>query len=63
MIIFGGDDSSRQKFLDRVKEQIIDNNEYKYFHEKLDDRVLRENICLNAIAAAEKEMPFSSDNS
>ena len=63
MIIFGGDDSSRQKFIDRVKEQIIDNNEYKYFHEKLDDRVLRENICLNAITAAENERSFSSGNS
>ena len=53
LMIFGGTDSSKRKFIERVKVEIIENNRYAYANRKLNDRDLRERICLNAISAAE----------
>jgi glycosyltransferase involved in cell wall biosynthesis len=52
-MIFNGNDSCKRKFEERVKDEIIENNGYVYFNRKVDDRDLRERICLDAISAAE----------
>jgi glycosyltransferase involved in cell wall biosynthesis len=53
LMIFNGNDSSKRRFVDRVKDEIIENNRYVYFNRKVNDRDLRERICLDAISAAE----------
>jgi len=53
LMIFSCNDSSRRKFKERVKDEIIENNRYVYFNRKINDRDLRERICLDAISAAE----------
>jgi len=53
LMIFSCNDSCKRKFKDRVKDEIIENNRYVYFNRKLNDRDLRERICLDAISAAE----------
>jgi glycosyltransferase involved in cell wall biosynthesis len=52
-MIFGCTDSSKRKFRERVLDEIIVNNVHTYANQKLDDRVLRERICVNAFIAAE----------
>ena len=52
-MIFSCTDSSKRKFRDRVWDEIIVNNMHTYANRKLDDRDLRERICLNAFSAAE----------
>ena len=53
LMIFSCNDSCKRKFKERVKDEIIENNRYVYFNRKLNDRDLRERICLDAISAAE----------
>ena len=53
LIIFSDNDSSKRRFKERVKDEIIENNRYLYFNQKVNDRDLRERICLDAISAAE----------
>uniref|UniRef100_A0A6M3MAU0 Putative glycosyltransferase n=1 Tax=viral metagenome TaxID=1070528 RepID=A0A6M3MAU0_9ZZZZ len=53
LMIFSCNDSSKRKFKERIKDEIIENNRYVYFNRKLNDRDLRERICLDAISAAE----------
>jgi len=52
-MIFSCNDSSKRKFKERIKDEIIENNRYVYFNRKINDRDLRERICLDAISAAE----------
>jgi len=52
-MIFSCTDSSKRKFRERVLDEIIVNNMHTYANQKLDDRDLRERICLNAFSAAE----------
>ena len=52
-MIFRGNDSSKQRFKERVKDEIIENNGFVYFNRKVNDRDIRERICLDAIRAAE----------
>ena len=52
-MIFSCTDSSKRKFRERVWDEIIVNNMHTYANRKLDDRDLRERICLNAFSAAE----------
>ena len=52
-MIFSCTDSSKRKFRERVWNEIIVNNMHTYANQKLDDRDLRERICLNAFSAAE----------
>ena len=52
LMIFSSSDSIKQKFIERVKDEIVENNQYTYFKDKINDRDLREKICLNAISAA-----------
>jgi len=52
-MIFSCTDSSKRKFRERVWDEIIVNNRPTYANQKLDDRDLRERICLNAFSAAE----------
>lgn len=54
LAIFKDNDLSKQKFVERVKDQIIEKNQYRYFNQKLDDRDQREKICMDAIGSAEK---------
>ena len=61
-MIFSGNDSCRRRFEERVKDEIIENNGYVYFNRKINDRDLRERICLDAISAAEmKTAPSGLD--
>jgi len=53
LMIFSGNDSCKRRFKERVKDEIIENNRYVYFNRKVNDRDLRERICLDAISAAE----------
>jgi hypothetical protein len=53
LIIFSCNDSCKRKFIERIKDEIIENNRYVYFNRKINDRDLRERICLAAISAAE----------
>ncbi|MCK5514026.1 MAG: hypothetical protein KAJ00_05980, partial [Deltaproteobacteria bacterium] len=53
LMIFSCNDSCKRKFKERVKDEIIENNRYVHFNRKLNDRDLRERICLDAISAAE----------
>ena len=52
-MIFSCTDSSKLKFRERVWDEIIVNNMHTYANQKLDDRDLRERICLKAFSAAE----------
>ena len=52
-MIYRGNDSCRRRFKERVKDEIIENNRYVYFNRKVNDRDLRESICMDAISAAE----------
>jgi len=52
-MIFSGNESCKRRFKERVKDEIIENNRYVYFNRKINDRDLRERICLDAISAAE----------
>ena len=52
-MIFSRNDSSKRKFKDRVKDEIIENNRHAYANLKLNDRDLRKRICLEAFSAAE----------
>jgi len=52
-MIFGSRDSSRRKFRERVRNEIIDDNRHSYANRKLYDRGLRERICLDALSAAD----------
>ena len=52
-MIFSCTDSSKRKFRERVWDEIIVNNRPTFANQKLDDRDLRERICLNAFSAAE----------
>jgi len=52
-MIFSCNDSAKRKFKERVKDEIIENNSYTYFNQKINDRDLRERICLDAISAVE----------
>ena len=52
-LIFSSNDSCTRMFKERVKDDIIENNRYVYFNRKVNDRDLRERICLDAISAAE----------
>ena len=52
-MIFSCKDSSRRKFRERVKVEIIENNRHAFANRKLSDRGLRKRICLDAISAAE----------
>ena len=52
-MIFSYNDSCKRKFKERIKDEIIENNRYVYFNRKLNDRDMRERICLDAISAAE----------
>ena len=52
-MIFGGNDSSRELFKERVTDEIIDNNSHSFANLKLNCRDSRERICLDAISAAE----------
>ena len=52
-MVFNGNDSCKRKFEERVKDEIIENNGYVYFNRKVNDRDLRESICMDAISAAE----------
>lgn len=59
-MIFSCRASSRRKFKERVKDEIIQNNIHSYANRKLNNRTLRKKICLDAISAAEiksREMP------
>ncbi|MFP3952154.1 MAG: hypothetical protein ACLFVP_08475, partial [Candidatus Bathyarchaeia archaeon] len=51
--IFKDNDLGKRRFLERVKEQIIEKNQYSYFNQKMDDRDLREKICIDANSSAE----------
>ena len=53
LMIFRGKDSCKRRFKERIKDEIIENNRYVYCNRKLNDRDLRERICLDAISAAE----------
>ncbi len=53
LMIFSCNDSCKRKFIERIKDEIIENNRYVYFNRKLNCRDLRERICLDAISAAE----------
>ena len=53
LMIFSCNDSCKRKLKERIKDEIIENNRYVYFNRKLNDRDLRERICLDAISAAE----------
>ena len=53
LMIFSCNDSCKRKFKERIKDEIIENNRYVYFNRKLNDRDLRERICLDAISATE----------
>ena len=53
LMIFSCNDSSTRKFKERIKDEIIENNRYVYSNQKLNDRDLRERICLDAISAAD----------
>ncbi|GAG92598.1 unnamed protein product, partial [marine sediment metagenome] len=53
LMIFSCNDSAKRKFKERVKDEIIENNSYTYNNQKINDRNLRERICLDAISAAE----------
>jgi len=52
-MIFSGNDSCKRRFKERVKDEIIENNRYVYFNRIINDRDLRERICLDAMSAAE----------
>ena len=54
-MIFSSRASSRQKFRQRVKKEIIENNAHSYANKKLYNRGLRKRICLDAINAAENK--------
>ena len=61
-MIFSGNESCKRRFKERVKDEIIENNRYVYFNRKINDRNLRERICLDAISAAEmKTTPYRLD--
>ena len=53
LMIFSCNDSCKRKLIERIKDEIIENNRYVYFNRKLNCRDLRERICLDAISAAE----------
>jgi hypothetical protein len=53
MLILNGNTSSKKKFLEHVKKDIVENNDYDYYKQRVNDRVLREMICLDAIKDAE----------
>jgi len=53
LMIFSCNDLCKLKFIERIKDEIIENNKYVYFNQKINDRDLRERICLDAISAAE----------
>jgi len=53
LMVFNGNDLGKRRFIQRVKEDIIDKNRYAFFNQKISDRALRERICLDAISAAE----------
>jgi glycosyltransferase involved in cell wall biosynthesis len=53
-MLFKDNELSKRKFIERVKDQIIEKNRYSYFNQKMDDRRLRESICTNAIRVAKK---------
>ena len=59
-MIFNGNGSCKRMLQERVNNEIIENNGYVYFNRKIDDRDLRERICLDAISAAEmKSTPIA----
>ena len=53
LMIFSCNDLCKLKFIERIKDEIIENNKYVYFNQKINDRDLRERICLDVISAAE----------
>ena len=52
-MIFSCYDSSWRKFIDRVKDEIVENNRRSFLNRKVYVKSLREKICLAAISAAE----------
>ena len=52
LMIFSDNVSSKRRFIERVKDEIIENNRYVYSDQKINDRDLRERICQDAISAA-----------
>jgi len=52
-MIFSDNVSSKRRFIRRVKAEFIENNGFVHFNQKVNDRGLRERICLDAINAAE----------
>lgn len=52
-MIFGGNDSSKRVFKERILDEIIENNRQSFANRKLYDRDLRESICMDAMKAAE----------
>ena len=52
-LIFSDNVASKRRFKERVKEEIIENNTYVFFNQKVNDRELRERICLDAMSVAE----------
>ena len=61
-MIFNGYDSCKRRFEERVNDEIIEKNEFVFFNQKVDDRDLRERICLDALSASEmKSTPGMQD--
>ena len=52
-MIFSSNYSSKRKFRERIRDEIIENNRHSYANRKLYDRASRERICLDAFSAAE----------